>query len=91
MKNLKIFIKESLDDMLTFKGGILSNPNEYLEVTPEDRVKAMKCFAQSESSGFSYKYYYLSTGYPEGVLVTCDHSGKTYLVSYLGHVTEFEG
>tara|TARA_B000000557_G_C20422712_1_gene295328 strand:+ start:10 stop:285 length:276 start_codon:yes stop_codon:yes gene_type:complete len=91
MKSLKKFIREAIDDMLTFKGGILSDSNEYLEVTPEDRVKAMTLFAQSDSSDFSYKYHHLSSQYPEGVLVTCNHSGRTYLVSHTGNVVEFKG
>ena len=90
MKRLRKLIRETIDNMLTFKGGVLSNSNEYLEVTPEDRVKAMDLFAQSDSSDFSYEYHYLSSNYPEGVLVTCNHSGRTYLVSHQGYVTEFK-
>ena len=90
MKSLKVFIKETIEDMSTYKGGILSGSNEYLEVTHDDRVKAMKLFAQSDSSDFSYEYYYESSQYPEGVLVTCNHSGRTYLVSHTGNVIEFK-
>lgn len=95
MKNLRILIRETLDSMLTFKGGVLSNPSEYLEVIPRDRVKAMELFNKSvsnasDSSDFSYEYYYESSNYPEGVLVTCNNSGITHLVAHQGNVTEFK-
>ena len=81
MKTLKKFIKESIDDMLTFKDGRLDG-NEVLAVSDRDRVAAMEIFAKSDSSDFSYEYYYESSRQPEGVLVTCNHSGKTYLVTH---------
>ena len=92
MKNLKKFIKESIKDMLTFKDGYINHSNEPpKEVSARDRVMAMQMFAQSESSDFSYEYHYESVGHPEGVLVTCIHSGKTYLVTHgnPGHVVRY--
>jgi len=81
MKMLKRFIKESIDDMLTFKDGRFDG-DEMPKVSDRDKVKAMEIFAKSDSSDFSYEYYYVSSSQPEGVLVTCNHSGKTYLVSH---------
>ena len=90
MKTLKKFIKESIDDMLTFKDGRLDD-NEMLAVSDRDKVTAMKIFAKSDSSDFSYEYYYESSSQPEGILVTCNHSGKTYLVAHgnPGHVVRY--
>ena len=91
MKNLKKFIKESIDNMLTFKDGRLDG-TEMLQVSDRDKVTAMETFAKSELSDFSYEYYYESSSQPEGVLVTCNHSGKTYLVTHgnPGHVMRFD-
>jgi len=84
MKSIRQFIKETIDSMMTFKGGVLSNPGEYLEVTPEDREKALEMF----KNNFSCEYYYESSRYPEGIEVTCNQSKKNYLVSHQGHVVE---
>ena len=84
MKRIRQFIKETIDSMLTFKGGVLSNSDEYLEVTPEDRERALELF----KNNFSCEYYYESTRYPEGVEIICNQSKKSYLVSYQGHVVE---
>lgn len=91
MKNLKKFIKESIDNMLTFKDGRLDG-TEMLQVSDRDKVTAMETFAKSELSDFSYEYYYESSSQPEGVLVTCNHSGKTYLVTHgnPGQVMRFD-
>ena len=82
MKTLRSFIKESINDMLTFKDGRLEDSSKVLPVSDRDKITAMKIFAQSDLSDFSYKYHYVSSEYPEGVLVTCKHSRKTYLVSH---------
>ena len=76
--------------MLTFKDGRLDG-TEMLQVSDRDKVAAMETFAKSELSDFSYEYYYESSSQPEGVLVTCNHSGKTYLVTHgnPGHVMRF--
>lgn len=89
MKELKRFIKESIDDMLTFKDGLWNG--EAPTVSDRDKVKAMEIFAKSDSSDFSYKYYYEGSRQPEGVLITCNHTGKTYLVMHgnYGHVIRF--
>lgn len=79
MKTLKRFIKESIDDMLTFKDG-RSNGDKIQQVSDRDKVTAMETFAKSDLSDFSYEYYYESSSQPEGVIITCNHSGKKYLV-----------
>ena len=91
MKTLEKFIKESINDMLTFKDGYIDNVNKSLPVSNRDKSTAMEIFAKSDSSDFSYEYHYISTGYPEGVLVTCNHSSKTYLVTHgnPGHVIRY--
>ena len=95
MNALKNFIKESINDMLTFKDGKLRRPDDYEEVSDRDRLTALEIvackqlFNELTPGTLSYKYNYSSTGHPEGVLVTCSHSGKTYLVSHHGHIVEF--
>ena len=97
MKNLEKFIKESLNNMLTFKDGELHRSDGYVKVSDRDRLTALeivackKLFNESTPGTLSYKYHYLSTGQPEGVLVTCSHSGKTYLVTHQGRIIDFKG
>ena len=95
MKNLKRFIKESLNDMLTFKGGHELDSNSYSSVSDEDKVKALetitckKLFLKKEPGSLSYEYYYESSKYPEGILVMCSKSDKKYLVTHHGHIIDF--
>ena len=94
MKSLKEFIKESIEDMLTFKGGGNSESDRRAFVSNEDKVKAMEIlackqlFSGSKPGSFSYEYYYESSKYPEGIIVTCNISGKKYLASYHGYVID---
>ena len=97
MNTLKNFIKESINDMLTFKDGYLDDSSKSLPVSSRDRLTALEIvackqlFNELTPGTLSYKYNYSSTGHPEGVLVTCSHSRKTYLVSHHGHIVEFRG
>ena len=96
MKTLKSFIKESINDMLTFKGGILSQPGDHVDVIDEDKVKALETIACKQlfpnltSDSLSYEYHYESSEYPEGVIVSCNSSHKKYLVSYHGHIIDLD-
>ena len=95
MKNLKEFIKESIEDMLTFKGGISSDTSGYVDVIDEDKVKALEILACKQlfpglnANSLSYKYHHLSSKYPEGVIVSCSNSNKKYLVTHHGHIVDF--
>ncbi len=91
MNTLKNFIKESINDYL-------DDSSKSLPVSNRDRLTALEIvackqlFNELTPGTLSYKYNYSSTGHPEGVLVTCSHSGKTYLVSLSnGHIVEFRG
>ncbi len=94
MKTLKIFIKESIDDMLTFKGGIPSVSSDYDNVIDEDKVKALETlvckelFPDLKTDSLTYKYHHVSSEYPEGVIVSCNNSHKTYLVTHHGHIID---
>ncbi len=94
MKTLKIFIKESIDDMLTFKGGISSEASDYVDVIDEDKVKALETlvckelFPDLKTDSLSYEYHHVSSEYPEGVIVSCSNSHKKYLVTHHGHIID---
>jgi len=94
MKNLKEFIKESIEDMLTFKGGISSDTSGHVDVIEKDRVKALEIlackqlFPNLKTNSLSYKYHKVSSKYPEGVIVSCSNSNKKYLVAHHGHIVD---
>ncbi len=95
MKNIKEFIKESIEDMLTFKGGIPSDTSSgHVDVIEKDKVKALEIlackqlFPDLKTNSLSYEYHNLSSRYPEGVIVSCSNSDKKYLVTHHGHIVD---
>ena len=94
MKSLKRFIKESINDMLTFKDGRLDY-NELQPVSDRDKLKTLEIIAckqlfdKEEPGILSYKYHHESSKYPEGIFVSCSKSNKKYLVTHHGHIIDF--
>ena len=72
MKNLKKFIKESLDDMLTFKDGLYPREN----VSESDKSEALEIIRNK----LSFKYSYSAT-HADGIIITFS-DGKEYLITY---------
>lgn len=83
MKNLKRFIKESINDMLTFKGENNLDGNRYdNSVSEADKQKALDLIKDSQD--VSFEYYYVSSEFPEGVKISI--RGHAFIVEHSGRV-----
>ena len=95
MKILKSFIRESIDHMLTFKGGKLAHPDDFTAIEEEDKNSAVELLSKSfpalNLKNFTYKYYYESSPFPEGVVASCMSTGSKYLVTHQGDVVRIKG